>query len=367
MLLVFTGGGTGGHLYPALAIARALVRQRSDVEPYFIGARRGVERAVLPRTEFPHLLLDLHPFYRRAPWKSWLTITGLLGSSGRIDAALGGRSPALAVATGGYASSATLAWCVRRRVPFVLQEQNSVPGQTNRLFSRWAREVYLGYPEAAMLLSGRAMSRAVDTGNPVEPPPEPRPSRAEARQRLGVPGNGRVVLVFGGSQGSAALNARMDAWITAGLPEVLHFIWATGPGHFQRYAHRSSQRVSVRDYLAPIADAYAASDMAITRAGAMTTAELCAWGIPSLLIPLPTAAADHQTANALALAAAGAARWIPESEATVERLDREVRALLANESVLRTLADKATARARIGAARDIATRISRLLDRAVTP
>jgi UDP-N-acetylglucosamine--N-acetylmuramyl-(pentapeptide) pyrophosphoryl-undecaprenol N-acetylglucosamine transferase len=364
VLVVFTGGGTGGHLYPALAIARALVRQRGDVEPYFIGAHRGVERSVLPRTEFPHVLLDLHPFYRRAPWKSWLTVKGFLGSSGRIETALGGRPAALVVATGGYASSATLAWSVRRGVPFVLQEQNSVPGQTNRLFSRWAREVYLGYPEAALQLSGRAMSRSVDTGNPIEPPPEPRPSRVEARNRLGIHGSGRVLLVFGGSQGSAALNARMDAWITAGLPEGLQVIWATGPSHFQRYAGRATGQVIVRDYLSPIADAYAATDLALTRAGAMTTAELCAWGIPSLLIPLPTAAADHQTANARALAEAGAARWIPESEATTERLDREVRGLLGNDDGLRTLATKATARARIGAARDIATRIARLLDQA---
>lgn len=362
MLVVFTGGGTGGHLYPALAIARALVRQRTDVEPFFIGAQRGIERTVLPRTEFPHVLLDLHPLYRRAPWKAWLTIRGLLGSSGRIESALGRRRPALVVATGGYASSATLAWCVPRHVPFVLQEQNSVPGQTNRLFSRWAREVYLGYPEASLRLSGRAMSRSVDTGNPIEPPPDPRPTRHDARARLGIRGEGRVLLVFGGSQGSAALNARVDAWISAGLPDGLHVIWATGPSHFQRYAHRAAERVIVRDYLSPIAEAYAATDLALTRAGAMTTAELCAWGIPSVLVPLPTAAADHQTSNARALAEAGAARWLPESEATAARIDTEVRGLLMNPGALQKLTDGAVARARIGAASEIASRIARLLD-----
>lgn len=361
MLVVFTGGGTGGHLYPALAIARALVRQRPDVETLFIGAQRGIERNVLPRTEFKHILLDLHPVYRSAPWRSWRTVRGLVGSWGRIREALGGRTPALVVATGGYASSATLAWCVVNKAPFVLQEQNSVPGQTNRLFSRWAREVYLGYPEAAMRLAGRAMSRAVHTGNPVEPPPDPRPSREQARGRFGVPPHARVLLVFGGSQGSAALNARIDAWIGAGLPDGLHIIWATGPSHFQRYAHRASDRVTVRDYLSPIADAYAATDLALTRAGAMTTAELSAWGIPMLLVPLPTAAADHQTANARALAEVGAARWIPEPEATAARLDAEVRSLLQSDDALRTLANGSAARARTGAANDIATRIAALL------
>lgn len=359
--MVFTGGGTGGHLYPALAIARALVRQRPRVSPLFVGAGRGVERTVLPGTEFPHVLLDLHPFYRSAPWRSWRTALGLARSWRQLGSALGGRIPRLVVATGGYAASATLAWCVVNRLPFVLQEQNSVPGQTNRLFSRWAREVYLGYPEAAMRLSKRAVARAIHTGNPVEPPPEPRPSRTEARARLGIADGTRVLLVFGGSQGSAALNARVDDWIGTGLPDGLHLIWATGPSHFRQYAHRSSARVIVRDYLSPIAECYAVTDLALTRAGAMTTAELCAWGIPALLVPLPTAAADHQTANARALADAGAARWIPQSEATAIRIDAEVRALLGNDQALRALAAGAASRARIGAASDIAARISHLL------
>jgi UDP-N-acetylglucosamine--N-acetylmuramyl-(pentapeptide) pyrophosphoryl-undecaprenol N-acetylglucosamine transferase len=361
VLVVFTGGGTGGHLYPALAIARALVKQRPGVELLFVGAQRGIERTVLPGTGFPHVLLDLHPLYRAAPWKSWLTARGLVRSWGRLGSALGGRTPALVVATGGYASSATLAWSVVKRVPFVLQEQNSVPGQTNRLFSRWAREIYLGYPEAAMRLAGSGVSRAVHTGNPVEPPPDPRPERATARQRSGIPAGARVLLVFGGSQGSAALNRRVDEWISLGLPKDVHLIWATGPAHFQKYAHRSSDQVIVKDYLSPIADAYAVTDLALTRAGAMTTAELCAWGIPALLVPLPTAAADHQTANARALAEAGAARWIPEAEASAQRLDTEVRGLLRDETALQALAAGAVSRARTGAAQDIATRISRLI------
>jgi UDP-N-acetylglucosamine--N-acetylmuramyl-(pentapeptide) pyrophosphoryl-undecaprenol N-acetylglucosamine transferase len=361
VLVVFTGGGTGGHLYPALAIARALVRLRPELETMFVGAQRGIERTVLPKTEFRHVLLDLHPLYRSAPWKSWRTLRGLLGSWTRLRETLGTRPPALVVATGGYASSAMLAWCVMNKVPFVLQEQNSVPGKTNKLFSRWAREVYLGYPEAAAQLSGRAMARVLHTGNPVEPPPDPKPSRHEARARLGIPADARVLLVFGGSQGSAALNAKVDAWVSAGLPDGLHMIWATGPSHFQRYASRASERVIVRDYLSPIAEAYAATDLALTRAGAMTTAELCAWGIPAILVPLPTAAADHQTANARALAEAGAARWIPEAELSTSRLDAEVRGLHENDQALRVLAQGAVARARTTAANDIASHIVKLL------
>jgi UDP-N-acetylglucosamine--N-acetylmuramyl-(pentapeptide) pyrophosphoryl-undecaprenol N-acetylglucosamine transferase len=361
VLVVFSGGGTGGHLYPALAIARALMKARPGVTPLFVGARRGIERTILPNTGFEHILLDLHPFYRRQPWKNWLTVRGMVSSWRAIGAALGGRQAAVVVATGGYASSATLTWCLRTSVPFVLQEQNSVPGQTNRIFSRWAREVYLGYPEAASLLHRRAMPRAIHTGNPIEPPPTPRPTGEEARRQWGIPAGRRVLLVFGGSQGSLALNTRVDEWIASGVPDGLHVLWATGPSHYQRHAHRASDRVIVRDYFSPIADAYGVADLALTRAGAMTTAELCAWGIPALLIPLPTAAADHQTANARALAAAGAAQWIPEQDASAAKIEANILALLHDDNALKSLAEGARARARIGAAEDIAARIARFL------
>ena len=362
MRVVFTGGGTGGHLYPALAIARALRALRPDVEPFFVGARRGIEQHVLPASEFPHVLLDLHPLYRARPWRNWRTALGLTTSWSAIGRLFAAQPPALIVATGGYASSATLAWCWAHRVPYVLQEQNSFPGQTIRLFSRRAREIYLGFPESAPLLPGDAASRAIATGNPVQPPPDPLPSRGGARSHWGFPeSGGRVLLVFGGSQGSAAINGLVDAWVARGLPDDVYLIWATGMSHFPRHASRSSPRVVVREYLSPISEAYAACDLALTRAGAMTTAELCAWAIPAILIPLPSAAADHQTANARSLAAAGAARWIPEREATPARLDADVLGLLRDDAALTTLAAGARARARPDAAHDIARRITALL------
>ena len=362
MRVVFTGGGTGGHLYPALAIARALQTLRPDVAPFFIGARRGIEHHILPTTGFPHALLDLHPLYRRQPWRNWRTVAGLASSWSSLGSILGQERPALAVGTGGYASSATLGWCAAHRIPFVLQEQNSFPGQTIRLFSRRAREIYLGFPEGAAKLPASAAAHSYPTGNPIQPPPEPLPSRGAARVKWGFPeSGGRVLLVFGGSQGSAAINDLVDGWLARGIPDDVFVIWATGINHFARYASRASARVVVREYLSPIADAYAACDFAVTRAGAMTTAELCAWAIPAVLVPLPTAAADHQTANARSLAAAGAALAIPEREATPERLEAEVTRLVRDPSALASLARGARARARPHAARDIAARIAALI------
>jgi UDP-N-acetylglucosamine--N-acetylmuramyl-(pentapeptide) pyrophosphoryl-undecaprenol N-acetylglucosamine transferase len=323
--VLFTGGGTGGHLYPALAIARALVRLRPDVRPHFVGATRGIERTILPGTEFPHTLLDLHPVYRARPWRNWRTAAGVVTGWRRLGALAREEAPRLVVATGGYAASGALAFAAWRGIPYVLQEQNSFPGQTVRLFARWARELYLGFPEAAGMLPEGARARVLDTGNPIEPPPQVRPDRARLRETWGLePAVRFVVLAFGGSQGSAALNALVDGWVASGLPDGVGVIWGTGREHYERHAARASSRVVVRPYLAPIGDAYAVTDLAIARAGAMTTAELCAWGIPMFLVPLPTAAADHQTANARALAEVGAARWVPQHEATAVALGRVV-------------------------------------------
>ena len=359
----FAGGGTGGHLYPGLAIARALAQLRPDVEPFFIGALRGIERDILPTTEFPHVLLDLHPLYRTKVWNNFKTVRGAAGAWRQLSRLAAERAPAAVVGTGGYASGLALAYAAAHRIPYALQEQNSYPGLTMRFFARWAREVYLGYPEASRHLKSARHGALIDTGNPIESPPSPRPDRVSARRTWGLPPTGgRVLLVFGGSQGARAINSAVAEWLRAGLrPADLYVVWATGKGTYDEFAALASEGVIVRPYIAPMRDAYAVADLAIARAGAMGTAEMCAWGIPSLLVPLPTAAADHQSVNARTLAAAGAAVYIPQSDFTSARLDATVRELLAQPEELARLARGAAARARPNAAREIAGRIAALL------
>ncbi|MFI5229636.1 MAG: UDP-N-acetylglucosamine--N-acetylmuramyl-(pentapeptide) pyrophosphoryl-undecaprenol N-acetylglucosamine transferase, partial [Gemmatimonadales bacterium] len=361
--VIFAGGGTGGHLYPGIAIARALVRARPTGDPFFIGARRGIERAVLPTTEFPHALLDLHPLYRSAVWNNWKTSAGAVGAWRRMSVLARQDRPALIVGTGGYAAGLALAYGVVHRIPLVQQAGDSLPGLTARAFSRWSREIYLNFPEAARALTSHHPGSLVDTGAPIEPPPSPRPDRGAARERWSFPrSGGRVLLVYGGSQGSLAINRVVADWIGIGLPDDLYIIWGTGHATYDEFKRCEGPRVRVRDYLAPIGEAYAAVDLAVARAGAMTTAELFAWGIPGVLVPLPTAAADHQTTNAVTLEAAGAAIHVPQSQLTVERLDATVRRLVDQPGEMRRLADGAAARARPHAAQDIATRILALLD-----
>ncbi|MDQ3808692.1 MAG: hypothetical protein M3336_00205, partial [Chloroflexota bacterium] len=158
-------------------------------------------------------------------------------------------------------------------------------------------------------------------------------------------------------QGARAVNAAVDGWIARGLPEDLFVIWGTGRAGYEQFAHRASERARVCPYLSPIEHAYAASDFALTRAGALTLAELCAWGIPPILVPLPTAAADHQTSNARALEDSGAAVVITQRELSVDRIDGTVRALLEQPDRLAKLAASAARRGRPHAADEIARRI----------
>lgn len=356
----FAGGGTGGHLYPGLAIARVLTKQQAAVEPFFIGAKRGIERTVLPNQGFGFDLLDLHPLYRRTPWDNWKTLRGAAASWRRLSALAAERRPALVFGTGGYAMGLTSAWARVHGVPVVQVVADVVPGLTARWVARWSKELYLGFPEAAGHLSG---GEKFSTGNPIEPPPSPRPDRAAARAGFGLdPSISRVVLVFGGSQGAKAINEAVAGWVRGGVGDSTGIIWATGPSQHAAFADCGVPgRVVVTPYLAPIAAAYAAADLAVTRAGAITCAELCAWGLPSVMVPLPTAAADHQTTNARALEQAGASVCFPQSGLTSEELRGVVEKILGSEGQLAGMRRAAEGRARPGAAEDIAARVMMLV------
>src|SRR4030081_2802936 len=365
MRVIFAGGGTGGHLYPGLAIARALVKADAGVKPFFIGAARGIGRDVLPQVGFAFELLDLHPLYRSRPWENWKTIRGAMTAWQRIAGEVRSEPPACVVGTGGYAAGLTLAYAARYGIPYVLQEQNTHPGLTARFFSRFAAQIHLGFPEARRYLSPSKKTEIYDSGNPIEPPPADAFEKAPARAKWGFPTlGGAVLLVYGGSQGSRAMNDVVSSWIDRGLPSDLFVIWATGKANYEKLARYDSDRVKVRAYIAPVSDAYRAADIALSRAGAMATAELCAWGIPTIVVPLPTAAADHQTANAKALAAAGAAEMILQSDLNTESLARAVEAMLSNPAKLAGMRAKALERARPTAAADIAQQILRLVERA---
>jgi len=377
-VVVFSGGGTGGHLYPALALADALQRRRPDVRPYFVGAERGVEARILPERGVEHLLVPVQGVQRGEGLGNWRAVPALARSLGRTWRLFRRLRPEAVVVTGGYAGGPAGIAAGAMGVPLVLQEQNAMPGITTRVLARWADQVHLAFPEAAGFLPARAFERTVESGNPVRTGRVP--DRREARSALGVPDEPPVVLVTGGSQGSRALNQGVQAWVRSVMrgegerrPYGLHLVWVTGPSHLDAVVARLEDALAGRKlpdwihlhgYMNEMPMAMAASDLAVSRAGAMTTAELLCFGLPAILVPLPTAAADHQARNAEALEDAGAARLLPEAELTAETLGSALDELLEGAGTLAGMRAAALERARPNAADEIAAHIAKLLPEA---
>lgn len=370
--VLFAGGGTGGHLYPAIALAEAMQRDHPDIMVHFVGAQRGVEARVLPNEGKPHTLLPFQPLRRSRVWENWQLVPSMMKSANGLRKLFNEFKPELVVGTGGYASAPACMWALLHRIPVAVQEQNSHPGLTIKTLSRWASQIHLGFPEARRYIKPGKHTEVTALGNPIRPP-DSTIDRVEARAKFGLRSEAVVVLVVGGSQGSRAINEALLGAIAhaAALPgsqtHKLQILWATGPTHIENIESRLPQNakswVKTVGYITDMSNALAATDLAISRAGAMGTAELLAWGIPSLLIPLPTAAADHQTHNARALAEAGAALMLVERELTPERLWQELEQLITNEAARAQMRAAALDRARPTAAEDIAERLAALLAR----
>jgi UDP-N-acetylglucosamine--N-acetylmuramyl-(pentapeptide) pyrophosphoryl-undecaprenol N-acetylglucosamine transferase len=344
---------------PALAIADAVREHAPEIEPVLVGAVRGVEARILPSRDFRFYLLPSEPIYRRTWWKNvrWPFVAGrLLREVARVFER---ERPAAVLGTGGYASGPVVWWAARQKIPTAIQEQNAYPGLATRWLSRRVRHVYLGLPEARRLLRFGPDTEIFDTGNPIAPPSPERREAAAAKFRLQR--TGPVVLVTGGSQGALALNEAVAGWLDQGDPGQIELIWVTGRGTFEQFRRYQGPRVHVFDFLDPMGDAYSVADLVVSRAGMITVAELCAWGLPSILVPLPTAAADHQSHNARVLADAGAAQLLRQSELSSSRLAAEISGLVDNLERRQQMAERARGRGRPNSAREIVYKLLTLM------
>ncbi|MGH9867280.1 MAG: undecaprenyldiphospho-muramoylpentapeptide beta-N-acetylglucosaminyltransferase [Candidatus Polarisedimenticolia bacterium] len=350
--VLVAGGGTGGHIFPGLAIARELMERTPGCEVLFVGTARGLESKIVPAEGFRLLTIRSAGISAKGLWPRMKGMGLVPFSLLQSLSILGSTRPALVVGVGGYASGPVLAAAVMRRTPTLIHEQNDIPGLTNRWLAPFVTKVAVSFPETIARLGGRG----VVTGNPV------RRAFGQIPARESAPDSPRHMLVFGGSQGSRALNRAMTASLPglAALRGRLTITHQTGEAALAevtqayRQAGFTEQGADVRPFIRDMAGAFGRADLVVCRSGATTVAELMAAGRPAVLVPFAGAAHDHQTFNARRLEATGAAVVVTESQLDGPALATAVTSLLDDPARLARMGQAGRAAARLDAASRLA-------------
>jgi UDP-N-acetylglucosamine--N-acetylmuramyl-(pentapeptide) pyrophosphoryl-undecaprenol N-acetylglucosamine transferase len=357
--VVIAGGGTGGHLTPALALARELVSRPRRVIVTLIGGDRGPDREIYGGSGLPYRILAAPRVERSRWWQNAILPARLASAVSAARALIAELDPDVVVGTGGYASVPAVMAAALARRPIVLQEQNSKPGLATRFLARWADLACVQFPSAAEELGRR--TRVEVTGSPIAPQvPVATPFADRLDPALPTVG------VFGGSQGARALNEAMLELAGAGDARAFNLVWQTGAADHARVssAREWPQGTVIGPFFSPMAGVYPRLDLIVCRAGAMTLAEVTAWGLPAILVPYPHATDDHQTRNARDLERRGAAIVLWESELGARRLANLIDGLLSDPARRARMAAAAREAARPDAARVIADLVLALAEAA---
>lgn len=357
--MVFAGGGTGGHVYPAIAVADRLASRNPSFEALFIGTRAGIESRIVPEAGYRIRYILSRGSRGRGVAGQARTLASLAAGTGQAFVLLSRFKPDMVFGSGGYASVAVVLAAFIMRHTVVIQEQNSIPGMANRFLSRCAERIYLGFEKAAGHMRGGG--KILVTGNPLRE--EIREERMPGvRARFGLDDERPVLLVFGGSQGASSLNTAAAEYLLS--RDDIQGIVQTGSRDFEAMKEKLSpagQRVFVADYFPRILEAYIAADLALARAGALSVSELAAMALPSVLVPYPWSADDHQRHNASLLADAGGALVIDDSDISGESLGSIVDPLFADRERLENMREALRKIRKEDPAGAIATDIEELL------
>ncbi|RME55369.1 MAG: undecaprenyldiphospho-muramoylpentapeptide beta-N-acetylglucosaminyltransferase [Deltaproteobacteria bacterium] len=338
MKLVIAGGGTGGHLFPGIAVAEAWRQRAPAPEVAFVGTKEGIESRILPDSPFPLYTIEIRGLKGKSAVekiRNILKIPTSLRASLRL---LGRLAPDVVLGVGGYASGPVVLAAWLRRIPCAIQEQNTHPGLTNRILAHFADRIFLAFePEGARFPAAKCLV----TGNPIR-----RTLLSPPMKERGEEG-GFTLLVFGGSQGARRINEAMIEILPQLAARGVRIVHQTGRTDYERVerAYRDAgipaRIATVTPFIDRMAEAYAAADLVVCRAGATTIAELTAIGRPAILVPYPHAAYDHQEKNARRLLEKGAARMILDRELTGKRLLDEILPLLESPETLRRISENA--------------------------
>ncbi len=360
--IIISGGGTGGHVYPAIAIANAIKKINSDADILFVGAQDKLEMEKVPKAGYPIEGLWISGFHRKLTLRNLMFPIKLLSSLWKARGIIKKFKPDAAVGVGGFASGPTLEMAARQNVPILVQEQNSYPGVTNKLLAKKATTICVSYPEMERFFPKEKM---VMTGNPVRQDiVNLAGKRDEACQHFGFDPSKKIVFLTGGSLGASNLNKSVNANVKLlrENPDV-QLLWQSGKLYIETYKNSdaaSLSNVKISAFIDRMDLAYAMADVVICRAGALTISELCLAKKAAILIPSPNVAEDHQTVNAKALEKKQAAILITDAAAESKMIQAALD-LLKNEKLKSELQTNIGKLAKINAAEAIAKEVLKML------
>ena len=357
---IISGGGTGGHIYPAVAIANELKMRFPDAEILFVGAKDRMEMEKVPQAGYKIEGLWISGLQRKLSFKNMLFPIKLVDSLLKSRRIIRNFSPDVAVGTGGYASAPLLKVASHRGIPCLIQEQNSHAGITNKWLAGKVQKICVAYPGMERFFPEK---KIVFTGNPVRQDLlEVNSKKEEALRYFNLDKSKKTLLVIGGSLGAGRINELMERSLPFFTENELQVIWQCGKYYEEKYRNKGNELVQVHTFLNRMDLAYAASDMILSRAGAISVSELCLVGKPVLFIPSPNVAEDHQTKNAMSIVNRKAAIMLRESELD-EKFERQISKLLSSTETRSELSENIKKLAKPNAAKDIVAEIEKLLNR----
>jgi UDP-N-acetylglucosamine--N-acetylmuramyl-(pentapeptide) pyrophosphoryl-undecaprenol N-acetylglucosamine transferase len=356
--VIISGGGTGGHIFPAIAIANALKSLDNSIEILFVGAEGRMEMDKVPAAGYKIIGLPIAGFYRKKLYKNYEVIIKLIKSLLQARKIIKEFKPDIAIGVGGYASGPMLWMASRTRIPCYIQEQNSYAGITNKLLSRSVSKIFVAYegmerffPKDKIVMAGNPVRQGLESANN---------SKQEALEFFGLEPNKKVILSIGGSLGAKTINQSIVKALKQLGNSNVQFIWQCGSLYHKdarkELDNSGIQNVKLYDFITRMDLAYAAADVIISRAGASSISELCIVGKPVILVPSPNVAEDHQTKNAMALVNKNAALMIADKEAK-DKLITRLLELLTNETLCKSLSENIKKLALYNAADNIAREI----------
>ena len=345
MRVIMTGGGTGGHIYPAIAIADKITERSNYSKILFVGTQRGLESRLVPQAGYDIEFIDVSGLDRRNLLKDVKVIRKYRKAKKQAKAIIEAFKPDVVIGTGGYVSGPLVSQAASMGIRCFIQEQNAVAGLTNRVLGRHVEKIFLGFEEGGN--SFKQKEKLVVSGNPVRDAFY-HADRKACRDLLGIPEDCSFVLSFGGSQGSGKINrAMMDVALRfSGRKDVI-VCFVTGRTYYEPIRTELEEKgvdlegnIHVIDYVDEMQNYLPAADLVISRSGALTVSEIALCGVPSILIPSPNVTGDHQTFNARALSDKGGAVLLREDELSGESLGDEVERLLSNPGLLEGMAEQ---------------------------